>query len=191
MNLESLSGVILAGGKSQRMGGQDKGLLAFRNELMVLSVARALAVVTDFVFINANRHLEQYKDLNFEVITDLVTHSDKGPLSGLFSSLEYATTTHLLVAPCDTPCISPDAFAALKKAAQSSSDIIHYLKGKNGRNPLHAILPVSTALLSLNSFLSVEKRYSVMAFYEAFGCQEVLWENTEELLNVNTPESLL
>jgi len=186
----SLSGAILAGGKGSRMSSQDKGLLLYRGEPMALSVGRALQQVTDCVFINANRNLERYADLGFEVVSDRTDYQEKGPLSGLFTCLSFAKTSHLLISPCDTPCISAAAFAQLKEASEVFPQRIHYLRDGFSDHPLHAILPVEPALAMLEDFLHKERRYSVMAFYEAFGYDFVLWHQSEELLNVNTPDVL-
>jgi molybdopterin-guanine dinucleotide biosynthesis protein A len=190
MEFTSLSGVVLAGGKSERMGHQDKGLLLFQNEPMALQVSQAFKSVTDYVFINANRNIEQYSALGFDVLSDVDGYSEKGPLSGLFASLNYVSSSHLVVSPCDTPCISGAAFLELQMMSKEFPDKIHYLKSASGSHPLHAILPVASSLLALKVFLDQIGRNSVMAFYEAFGCQEVLWSKDSELLNVNTPNYL-
>ncbi len=190
MEFTSLSGVVLAGGKSERMGHQDKGLLLFQNEPMALQVSQAFKNVTDSVFINANRNIEQYSALGFDVFSDVEGYSEKGPLSGLFASLNYVSASHLVVSPCDTPCISGAAFLELQMMSKEFPDKIHYLKSASGSHPLHAILPVASSLLALKVFLDQIGRNSVMAFYEAFGCQEVLWSKDSELLNVNTPNYL-
>jgi molybdopterin-guanine dinucleotide biosynthesis protein A len=190
MDFLSLSGAVLAGGKGERMASQDKGLLLFRGEAMALSVGLALRQVTSCVFINANRNSERYADLGFEVIADDPFYQGKGPLSGLATCLTFAKASHLLVSPCDTPCISSDAFAQLISASKMFPNRIHYLSDAFGGHPLHAILPVEPALIMLKDFLDKSERYSVMAFYKAFGCKPVLWDKPEELLNVNTPDTL-
>ncbi|RBP84200.1 molybdenum cofactor guanylyltransferase [Marinomonas rhizomae] len=187
----SLSAAVLSGGKAERMSRQDKGLLLFQNEPMALSVGRALQQVSDCVFINANRNLEAYAKLGFEVVADDQGYQGKGPLSGLLTCLAFVQTTHLLISPCDTPRISAEAFEELKEAALSNPEKICYLSGVSGTHPLHAILPVEHGLAALKYFLDQGQRYSVLSFYEWFGCQSVVWENGEELLNVNTPDELV
>ena len=187
----SLSAAVLAGGKAERMSHQDKGLLLFQDEPMALSVGRAMQQVADSVFINANRNLERYSELGYEVIADDQSYQGKGPLSGLLTCLAFAKTSHLLIAPCDTPRISGEAFLKLKEASQLLPECIHYLNDASGAHPLHAILPVETALVTLKRFLDKEQRYSVLGFYDAFGCQFVAWSNETELLNVNTPNELV
>ncbi len=190
MGVRSLTGAVLAGGKSERMGRQDKGLLLFQGQPMILPIIRAVSELTDRVFVNANQNEQEYKALGFDVVADPKRHAGRGPLSGLLTCLVYADSTHLLVSPCDTPCITSSAFSALLLAAQKNPDQIHYLVGASRKHPLHAILPVQSGTEALKAFLGSEQGYSVMAFYEAFGCQQVVWENDSELLNVNTPDAL-
>jgi molybdopterin-guanine dinucleotide biosynthesis protein A len=104
--------------------------------------------------------------------------------------LAFAKTSHLLISPCDTPRISGEAFAKLKEASLLSPEKIYYLRGASGAHPLHAILPVETAFAALKCFLGEGQRYSVLGFYDMFGCQSVAWDNAAELLNVNTPDEL-
>ncbi|NLQ16131.1 molybdenum cofactor guanylyltransferase [Marinomonas sp. M1K-6] len=190
MIFTSLSAAILAGGKAERMLGQDKGLLLYQDKPMVLWISSALRGVVDEVFINANRNLEHYAEFGYEVILDGLDYQGKGPLSGLFTCLAFAKTSHLLVSPCDTPRISSEAFARLKQASQSRPETIHYLSAASGIHPLHAILPTASALAALKHFFDKEQGCSVMAFYEAFGCQSVIWEDDAALLNVNTSKQL-
>jgi len=190
MVFKSLTGVILAGGKSTRMASQDKGLLLFAGQPMALRVALALKNVTDIVFINANKNIELYSELGFEVVSDIEKHHDKGPLSGLFTCLQRTETSHLLISPCDTPRISCAAFLSLQAASIENPNQIHYLTSESGFHPLHAILPTDAALLKLDEFLEQKNRYSVMGFYDFFGCASVMWNKEEELLNVNTPDEL-
>ena len=191
MALTSLSSAVLAGGKGTRMGGQDKGLLLFQNEPMIMPIARALKSISGSVFVNANRHVEEYLALGFEVVSDHQAYSEKGPLSGLLACLMRADSSHLLVSPCDTPRITERAFMALIEASRISPDKIHYLAGASGNQPLHAILPVQSALDKLKGFFDEAGKYNVMAFYEMFGCKSVFWDKDNDFLNVNTPDSLL
>lgn len=186
----SFSAAVLAGGKAERMSSQDKGLLLYQAKPMALRVSFALQGVVDEVFINANRNIESYADLGFAVIEDDERYKGKGPLSGLFTCLTFAKTSHLLVSPCDTPCVSSAAFESLMEAAKVYPAKIHYLQEGYAIHPLHAVLPVAETLSALSLFLENDNRRSVMAFYEVFGCASVEWRNGTELLNVNTPSQL-
>ena len=55
-----ITGVILAGGRGQRMGGIDKGLMALVGKPMVTYVLDALRPQVATIVISANRNLDQY-----------------------------------------------------------------------------------------------------------------------------------
>ncbi len=103
--LPSITGVILAGGRAQRMGGNDKGLVAFNHKPLISYAIKALAPQVDQLVINANRNLDSYKAFGYPVIEDSVT-GFCGPLAGMLSAMETVTTDYILTSPCDSPKIS-------------------------------------------------------------------------------------
>ena len=57
MTKDSITGLILAGGKARRMGGIDKGLIAFKGQPMVTHVIKHLSTQVGAILINANREI--------------------------------------------------------------------------------------------------------------------------------------
>jgi molybdopterin-guanine dinucleotide biosynthesis protein A len=55
----TITGVVLAGGKARRMGGEDKGLMCYRGRPLVAPALDALCLATGTVLINANRNREE------------------------------------------------------------------------------------------------------------------------------------
>jgi molybdopterin-guanine dinucleotide biosynthesis protein A len=100
-----ITGIVLAGGRGRRMGGEDKGLLPFRGRPLVSHALAALGEVADTRLINANRNLEAYALLGFPIIQDANDRFD-GPLAGLLSAMRAAATPYVLTVPCDTPRLS-------------------------------------------------------------------------------------
>ena len=98
----NITGVVLAGGKARRMGGEDKGLVVYRGRPLVAYALDALRMVTGTILINANRNLDKYAHFGYSVIEDL-TESFDGPLAGLLSAMRSAQTEYVLTAPCDCP----------------------------------------------------------------------------------------
>ena len=190
MEITSVTGVVLAGGKGERVSGEDKGLLSFRGQPMAQYVANTLDKVADRVVINANRHLAEYQKLGFEVCADDIQMLDRGPLAGLYSCLSGMKASHVIISPCDTPLISVSAFEALLSAAKKVPNQIHYLHNEQGNHPLHAIMPVASSLFALDVFLTTKNSLSVLSFYEDFGCQSVNWSSIDELANLNSWEDL-
>ena len=100
-----ITGVVLAGGRGRRMGGEDKGLLPYRGQPLVSHALAALGEVAGTRLINANRNLDAYAALGFPVVPDASENFD-GPLAGLLSAMRAATTPYVLTVPCDTPLLT-------------------------------------------------------------------------------------
>lgn len=99
---QSITGVILAGGKGTRMGGQDKGLIPLLDKPLYRYIIERLQPQVGQLMINANRHHAEYAQSQLPVFTDL-TADFSGPLAGMQAALHQVTTDWLLFVPCDVP----------------------------------------------------------------------------------------
>lgn len=117
-----IAGVVLAGGQARRMGQQDKGLLAFKQRPLVTYAIDALAGITQQISISANRHVDQYKQLGYPVITDGRDSFD-GPLAGILAALQASEAEILLVLPCDSPLLQTTHLQRLLTGLQADTDI--------------------------------------------------------------------
>jgi len=99
---QDITGIILAGGRAQRMGGVDKGLQNFNGMSLALHTLLRLSPQVNEVMINANRNLSAYESFGVSVWPD-TTSDFAGPLSGFMVGLERCETPYLLTVPCDTP----------------------------------------------------------------------------------------
>jgi len=102
----SVTGVILAGGQARRMGGEDKGLILFKQSPLIVHAITALKPQVDALIINANRNIEQYQKFSYPVINDSLDNFC-GPLAGMLSAIQAASSDYILTIPCDSPNISP------------------------------------------------------------------------------------
>lgn len=134
----TLTGLILAGGRGSRMGGVDKGLVEFQGEPLVVQIARRLAPQVGTLKINANRNLERYAALGFEVVADRFPDF-AGPLAGMASGLHGLQTPWLLSVPCDSPFVPPD-YAARMLAAVNAADAEVGMAVCDGRQPVFALV---------------------------------------------------
>ncbi len=137
-----LSVVVLAGGQGQRMGGLDKGLVAFNNRKMIEWVLDAVRPFATQLMISCNRNITAYMSLADSVVCDRIAGS-LGPLAGVHAAMESMTATHLMVLPCDTPKISRAVIEQLIEVAQLHPQAIVFLKDAEFVHPLHAIVPLS------------------------------------------------
>ena len=117
-----IAGLILAGGQATRMGGVDKGLLAFEGHPLVQVIAEKLRPQVDGLWVSANRNLAQYQALGYPVFTDDTAWAGFGPLSGIASFLAHlpAEYTHIQIVPCDTPNLPEDLTVKLAHTLTTS-----------------------------------------------------------------------
>ncbi|RMF10490.1 MAG: HAMP domain-containing protein [Candidatus Neomarinimicrobiota bacterium] len=128
-----LSGAILAGGKSSRMG-TDKAWMDFRGKPLI---QRALSVLKDYVddlMIIANQ-TTAYEELGYPVYPDTIPGC--GPLGGIYTALQKSRREHCLVLACDLPFVTQKAFALLQER-MSAADVVLF-QSESGLEPLCAI----------------------------------------------------
>lgn len=148
-----LTGVILAGGASRRMGGQDKGLVLFRERPLVAWVIDALAPQVDEILIVANRNPEAYRAFGHRVISDL-RPDFPGPLAGFEAALTHASHDWILTCPTDAPLL-PAEYACLMSRAALGSAAVAFVEAH--WQPVFSLLP-KTALSSLSTALDAGER---------------------------------
>lgn len=101
MDKYSLTGVILAGGQSRRMG-KNKALLDYNGQSFIAAILQALKPVVGNIIIIGET--VDYKQLGYPVYEDLMPNS--GPVGGIYTALYYSQTPYNLVLSCDIPLIS-------------------------------------------------------------------------------------
>ncbi|MBU9721036.1 MULTISPECIES: molybdenum cofactor guanylyltransferase [Bacillaceae] len=101
-NNSFVTGIILAGGKSSRMG-ENKALLQIKGTSVIENIAQEIDKVVDEVIIVAN-HPKEYDFLNLKIVEDI--YKGKGPLGGLQSGLWTSNTEWNLILACDLPFVS-------------------------------------------------------------------------------------
>ncbi|MDI1230115.1 MAG: molybdenum cofactor guanylyltransferase [Methylobacter sp.] len=155
-NQTKVAGVILAGGRARRMNNQDKGLMKFKGRPMVSYALAALAPVVDYVFINANRNIDQYQQFGCPVISDQ-TDSFDGPLAGVLTAMIHADADILVALPCDSPLIKTEHLQKLLSTrAENNADVAVAFDGAR----IHPVFfAVKTALQgSLQDYLAGDQR---------------------------------
>ena len=185
-------GVILAGGRSSRMGGGHKGLLAVNGMPMLTRVLAAITPQVDAVLINSNSDPLLFEPYGLPVLADCVP-GFQGPLAGLLTGMRWARrhyprATHLLSVPCDCPCLPGDLAARLADAITGSGRDIAIARDKERLHPTLGLWPVA-----LVECLAIDlERHGVrgmQAWLRQFAVREVFFD-PGDLRNINTPEDL-
>lgn len=133
-------GVVLAGGKSRRMEGQDKPTLVLSGQPLFERVADRLKPQVEKLAINANGEAERF-GTTYPVIPDTVP-GQPGPLAGVLAALKWADAqgaAHVVTVPADTPFIPPDLTERLIKPAAYYGCGVVISHDENGSHPLVAI----------------------------------------------------
>ncbi len=105
-----VTGILLAGGKSSRMG-QEKGLIPFLGKPLISFAIRFLSKTCDLVLISSDS--EKYHSFGFEVVPDEIP--GRGPMGGIYSCLKHSYTQSNLILSCDMPFVSTELINYLIK----------------------------------------------------------------------------
>ena len=96
-----ITGIILAGGESQRMG-EEKGLVRFRGKPLIEYAVENLQKFTHDIIISANN--QTYNYLGYTVFQDV--YPNCGPMGGIYSCLLQSKSELAFVLSCDIPAIN-------------------------------------------------------------------------------------
>ncbi|WP_375542504.1 molybdenum cofactor guanylyltransferase MobA [Paraburkholderia sp. CNPSo 3272] len=192
----SITGLVLAGGRGQRMGGADKGLQVLHGKPLAAHVLARLAPQVGALSISANRNGDAYAALGApwraSVLADTLPDFP-GPLAGLLAGLRAAQTEWLLTAPCDSPWLPADLAERLGHAALSArADIVTATttnaEGEVWLHPVFALVRTSLAD-DLAAFLAGGER-KVRAWYARHTAAEVAFADERAFYNINSLQEL-
>ncbi|AUB85485.1 molybdenum cofactor guanylyltransferase MobA [Candidatus Thiodictyon syntrophicum] len=185
----AITGVILAGGQSSRLGGHDKGLRPFAGRPLVEWVIAALAPQVDTLLISANRNLERYADYGLPVVADL-DPGFQGPLAGIRSAMRAAATAWIITLPCDGPYPAPDLVARLLLALRTQAGDLAVATDGQRLQPVHALLPVALAT-DLETFLAAGERKPTRWYDRHRVALADFSDRPDCFANINTPDDAL
>jgi molybdopterin-guanine dinucleotide biosynthesis protein A len=151
-HLAEASAVILAGGKSSRMG-RDKSLLQVNGAPLIRRIHEQLARRFDEILIGTNE-AEKYAFLGARTVRDLVP--GKGPLMGIASAVEAARHDRVFVTACDIPVVDADTVARMLVMAENADCVIPV--STHGREPLFAVYRKSAVPAMHDALESGERR---------------------------------
>ena len=142
----TITGLILAGGRGQRMGGVDKGLQPWRGLPLVDHALARLAPQVREVMISANRNAAQYAARTARVLAD-ESGDFHGPLAGILAGLRAAATPWLASVPCDSPQLPPDLVERLARGlGDAPGAVVQRDRGVDGVRLEPVCCLLSTAL---------------------------------------------
>ncbi|NWG71220.1 MAG: molybdenum cofactor guanylyltransferase [Parvularculaceae bacterium] len=169
--------VILAGGKSSRMGA-DKATAMFRGERLIDRVARLLALQADRVLVSG----PSAYGLTLEAIPDDLCAPD-GPVGGVFSAARRLSQQQgvraFLTAPVDAPFLPEDLMARLV------GDECRVASDPESVHPTFAYWTLDR-LAAMSAALRAEKSISLFRLAELAGARRIEWADHRLFANINT-----
>lgn len=141
-----MTGIILSGGKSSRLG-TNKAFLEIKGERLIDRTVRQYRELFAETILVTNEPL-LYLDQDATLVADI--YKRKGPLGGLYAGLFYASFDHAFLCACDMPYLNTEFIRYMMGKAAGYDIVIP--QTAEGYHPLHAIysrrcLPVIKSLL--------------------------------------------
>jgi molybdopterin-guanine dinucleotide biosynthesis protein A len=183
-------GVVLAGGRSVRFGGEKAVALLAGRPLLAWAVERLRSVCAEAaVNVRPGTEAEALaRSLGLPVLHDEPGDAT-GPLAGIKAGLIWAATRgarSLAVSPCDAPLLPDDLYVRLLEGAGDGAAMA---ETRDGRQPLCAIWPV-TALPTVRAALADGAHPPTWQLLERLGARKVSFDAAEAFANVNTRDDL-
>jgi molybdenum cofactor guanylyltransferase len=196
---EIIVGVLLAGGRSSRMGGGDKCLLPLAGRPILAHIIDRLSPQVSDLIINANGDLARFSAFGLPVIADrLGGHA--GPLAGVHAGIAWARANRpesqfVITAATDTPFLPTDLVSRFCSAIQDGDPRLLVARSAVGVHQVFGLWPVSLAS-ALEDSLEVGMR-KVGDWVKAHSAEEVAFPPEkiggrllDPFFNINRPEDL-
>jgi molybdopterin-guanine dinucleotide biosynthesis protein A len=165
----SCAGVVLAGGKSERMG-MEKAALRIGDETLLARIVRRLRLALPEVYVVGPLHLAALTPGTAMFPDDL---TGVGPLGGLSTALAHAPSRHLFVVGCDMPFVEPALMSAMARyAARFPGADVVALRTPRGLEPLHAVY-AQTCASAVGEWLAAADGKSLSALLERLNVKEL------------------
>lgn len=185
--IDAVTGVILAGGRSSRMG-HNKALLPYKGKPLIESIYHTMSELFKEVVVVTNNP-EEYAFLPCRKIPDI--HVGKGSMAGVHAGLSASATKWIFVVGCDMPFI--DARLVRYLATSLGAEAALVPQSTAGLEPLHAFysrgaLPVLAAALSSEKMKLIDILEQLPAKVIPVAEIAAIAPDCRSFVNLNTPE---
>jgi molybdenum cofactor guanylyltransferase len=142
--MKNLTGIILAGGKSNRMG-KDKGFIKYAGKYLIEYPLEICRSICDEILISTGNR--EYERFGYPLIKD--EYAGIGPIGGIYSALKRASNHQTILLPCDTPLLKKEMFELLLRNTNDADLVVPYT-GESVMEPLCACYSKSLLPLMKN-----------------------------------------
>jgi molybdenum cofactor guanylyltransferase len=147
VNVPATLGVVLAGGRARRLGGDDKARIRIGDKTILERILTTLASQCSQLIINANGDPRRFADTGLSVVADDPADY-AGPLAGILAGLDW-TADHapeiewIVTTPSDCPFLPPDLVGRLHLARIEAGALLACVASGQRRHPVVALWPLS------------------------------------------------
>jgi molybdenum cofactor guanylyltransferase len=114
---DDITGIILSGGKSTRMG-ENKSFLKIGGQTVIEHVCQLMKSIFSKVIIITNEP-DLYQSLGVEIFTDI--YKNVGPIAGIHSGLVHSPTEKNFIISCDIPLMNAEMINSIVDYAPGSA----------------------------------------------------------------------
>lgn len=132
--IEDIAGVVLAGGKSKRMGMDKRHLSVHGKPLLDRVTSVLLELFPEVLLVLAEEDISRQDD-RIRVVTDLIP--DRAAVGGLYTGLYHSRYPRVFVVACDMPFINPDVIELFLQQIDATDIVMAQLV--TGLQPLHGL----------------------------------------------------
>ena len=188
--LHKITGLILSGGKSSRMG-KNKALIEIDGTPIIHRVHSLFKKLFQEVIIVTHQK-DLFSDLDSKIYSDIIPN--RGALGGLYTGLFFSSYSFCFCVACDMPFLNELIIEYLIKNMDSYDVVVP--RTEDGLEPLHAIYS-KNCLGSIKGVME-KGEYKIIDFYPMVKVKVIdeihftaLDPMKKAFINVNTPEELL
>ena len=184
--------IILAGGRSTRMGGRDKCLLPIGGKPLLDHILGIVRPQACDILINTNSDPAPFLEFGHPILPDVIADF-QGPLSGLLTGMRWSRrrhphAVHILSVASDTPSLPRDLVTKLAQALVDQNADIAIASCDEGTHPTIGLWPVDLAERLQDDLMETGTR-SMHAWLRAFRvCHAEFPSST--MTNMNTLEDV-
>lgn len=184
----NVTGIILAGGKSSRMGA-EKGLQELCGKPLIHYAIEALSGLCNTIIISSSS--DAYHSLGYKVVADVIPGI--GPMGGIYSTLQQSKTEENLVLSCDLPFVSEELMSYILENSTGYKVAVPWL-GDQHYEPLCGFYHLSI-LDQINAFIE-NNNYKLPDLFNEININRLVinnrlgFYNDNLFLNVNSKHDL-
>ena len=188
--MDKITGIILAGGKSQRMGKEKASLKIGKTYLIEVIAGKIKDFFEEIILIITNDSFK-YQFPGVRVVTDVVP--GKGPLGGIYTGLLVSQSKYNFICACDMPLLNLNLLKFMVSQINENDAVIPIIKGFD--EPLHSIY--SKSCLPAIKYQLQTGDLKIKNFFPRIKCKYIPEDKIKKydpcllsFINLNTPQAL-